>query len=131
MSVRTRSQGITTLWEVSDLRRLSEPPEDSYHPSPNPDPTLRRSKGKGRAFLTEVFDEGPSGGDPEGDPEPPGDPGDDKPPQDNPDHGNPEDLTDDALMRQVLTNLAKPHQPEARAKVKEPDAYDGSNQAKL
>jgi Retrotransposon gag protein len=38
---------------------------------------------------------------------------------------------DDTLMRQVLTNLAKPRQPKAQAKVKEPDAYDGSNQAKL
>jgi hypothetical protein len=122
-----------TLRDVSDLRRLSEPPQYIHHLSLNPDPIARRSKGKGRAFLTEVFDEGPSGGDPEGGPDPPGDPGDDEPPQDNPDD-NPEgfnDLTEDVLMRQVLTNLAKPRQFEARAKVKEPDAYDGSNQAKL
>ena len=131
MSMRTRSQGITTLRDISDLRRLSsEPPEDIHHPSPNPDPIVRRSKGKGRAFLTEVFDEGPSGGDPEGDPNPPGDPDDDEPPQDNPDN-NPEIPDDEAFMRQVLMSLAKPRQPEARAKVKEPDAYDGSNQAKL
>jgi hypothetical protein len=129
--MRTRSQGITTLRDISDLRRLSsEPPEDIHHPSPNPDPIVRRSKGKGRAFLTEVFDEGPSGGDPEGDPNPPGDPGDDESPQDNPDN-NPEIPEDEAFMRQVLMSLAKPRQPEARAKVKEPDAYDGSNQAKL
>jgi hypothetical protein len=96
--MRTRSQAIT-LREISDLRRLSEPPEDRQNPSPHPDPTARGSKGKGRAFLTEVIDEGPSGGDLEGDPN---DPGDDKPPQDNSDHGNPKDLndlTDDALMR--------------------------------
>jgi hypothetical protein len=113
--MRTRSQGIT-LQDISDFRRLSEPPKDSQHPSPNPDSIARRSKGKCRAFLTEVFDGGPSGGDPGGDPDPPGDPGDDKLPQDNPDNGNPKDLndlTDDMLMRQVLTNLAKPRQPKA------------------
>jgi hypothetical protein len=38
---------------------------------------------------------------------------------------------DDTLMRQVLTILANPRQSEARAKVKELDVYDSSNQAKL
>jgi hypothetical protein len=102
MSMRTRSQGITTLRDISDIRRLSEPPEDIHHPSPNP---------ANRAFLTEVFDEGPLGGDPEGDPDPSGNPGNNELPQDNPDN-NPE-LMDDALMRQVLTNLAKFCQSEA------------------
>jgi hypothetical protein len=88
MSMRTRSQAIT-LRDVSDLRCLSEPPKDHQNPSPHPDTTARGSKGKGRAFLTEVIDEGPSGGDPEGDP---GDPGDDELPQDSLNHGNPEDL---------------------------------------
>jgi hypothetical protein len=117
--MRTRSPGIT-LRDISDFRRLCEPPKDSQHPSLNPDPIARRSKGKGRAFLTEVFDEGPSGGDLEGDPNNPCDPGDNEPSQDNLDNSNPEDLndlTDDALMRQVLMNLAKHCQPEAQAKV--------------
>jgi hypothetical protein len=101
MPMRTRSQAIT-LRDISDFRRVSEPPEDSQHPSSDPDPIARGSKGKGRAFVTEVIDEGPSGGDPEGDPNNPGDPGDNEPPQDNLDNGNPEDLNDlmdDVLMR--------------------------------
>jgi hypothetical protein len=95
--MRTRSQAIT-LWDVSNFRCLSEPPEDSQHLSPNPNPMARGSKGKGRAFLTEVIDEGPLGGDLEGDPD---NPGNNEPPQDNPDNGNLEDLndlTDDVLI---------------------------------
>jgi hypothetical protein len=119
MPTRTHSQGIT-LRDISDFRHFPKPPEDSQHPRPNPDPIARISKGKGGVFLTEVFVEGPLGGDPEGDPDNPGDPGDNEPPQENPDNGNPEDLndlTDDMLMRQVLTNIAKHCQPEAHAKV--------------
>jgi hypothetical protein len=107
--MRTCSQAIT-LRDVSEHRCFSEPPEDCQNLSPNPDPTARGSKGKGRAFLTEVIDEGPLGGDPEGDPN---NPGNDEPPQDNSDHGNPEDLnnlTDGALMRRVFISLAKPRQ---------------------
>jgi hypothetical protein len=110
---------VLTLRDVSNLRRLSEPPEDRQNPSPHHDPIARGSKGNGRAFLTEVIDEGPLGGNPEGDPNDPGDPGNNEPPQDNSDHGNPEDLddlTDNALMRRVLANLAKPSQADTRAK---------------
>jgi hypothetical protein len=131
--MRTCSQD-STLRDVSDLRRLSKPPEDCQNPSLNPDPTARRSKGKCRAFVTEVIDEGPSGGNPEGDPRDPGDPGNDEMPLDSLDHGNPKDLpdlTDDALMRQVFVSLAKPRQPNAQAKIKDLDAYNGSNQDKL
>jgi hypothetical protein len=35
------------------------------------------------------------------------------------------------LMRRVFISLAKPCQTNARAKVKELDSYDSSNQAKL
>jgi hypothetical protein len=130
MSMRTRSQAIT-LRDISDLRCLSEPPKDRQNPSPHPDPIATGSKGKGRVFLTEVIDEGPSGRNPEGEPN---DPGNNVLPQEPSDHGDPEDLndlTDDALMRRVFVSFAKPCQPDTRAKVKELDAYDGSNQAKL
>jgi hypothetical protein len=106
----------------SKLRRLSEPPENRSN--------LSLHQGKGRAFVTEVIGKGPSGGNPEGNPD---DPGNDKPPQDNSGSGNPEDLndlTDDALVRRVFVSLAKPCQANARAKVNEPDAHHGSNQAK-
>jgi hypothetical protein len=56
------------LRDVSELCRFYKPPEDHQNPSLHPDPTARGSKGKGRAFVTEVVDEGPLGGDPEGDP---------------------------------------------------------------
>jgi hypothetical protein len=128
--MRTCSQAIM-LRDISDLHCLSGPPEDHQNPSLHPDPTARGGKGKGMAFLTEGIDEGPLGGNPEGNPD---DPGNDEQPQENSDHGNPEDLndlTDNAWMRRVLTNLAKPCQANAQAKVKEPDTYDGSNQAKL
>jgi hypothetical protein len=108
MFMRTHSQ-VITLRDVSDFHCFSKPPEDSQHPSPNPDRIARGSKGKDRAFLPKVIDEGPSGGDQEGDPDNPGDPGDDELPQDTPDNGNPEDLnnlTNDALIRRVLANLA-------------------------
>jgi hypothetical protein len=114
MSMRTPSQAVT-LRDVSNHRRLSEPPEDIHNPSPNPDPTARGSKGKRRAFITEVIDEGPLGGNPGGDPDNPDNPGDDKLSEDNPDDGLPEDLDDledDMLMRRVFNSLAKPCQPE-------------------
>jgi hypothetical protein len=72
MSMRTRSQAIT-LRVISDFHPLSELPEDHQNPSPNPDPIAKGSNGKGRAFLTEVIDEGPLGGDPEVEPDNPGD----------------------------------------------------------
>jgi Retrotransposon gag protein len=103
-------QPSVTLQSISDQRRLSEQPEDlqSIHTPPDdldPEPT---SKGKGRQ-----------------------DPLDDEP-DDTPDE-DPQDDNEDRqkFFKKLLHALDKPNVEPPRAKVRDPEVYDGNDQAKL
>ena len=99
----------TSLQAVSNLRRLSEQPED-LQSSHMPDDD-------------ELVDKGKGGEDP---------PDDDESPQDN----DSEDPFSDSenqgkkFFNKLLCSLDKPN-TESRAKVREPEVYDGNDQVKL
>ena len=101
----------STLQSISNQRRLSEQPEDlqSIHtPDDDPEPI---DKGKGRE-------------DP-----PPGDNNPDDDPDDDPQDDDEEDGK--KFFKKLLLALDKPSSEPPRAKICDPEVYDGSDQAKL
>ena len=101
----------STLQSISNQRRLSEQPEDlqSIHtPDDDPEPI---DKGKGRE------DPPPGDNDPDNDP-------DDDPQDDDEDDGK-------RFFKKLLLALDKPSSKTPRAKIRDPEVYDGSDQAKL
>ena len=99
----------TSLQAVSNLRRLSEQPKD-LRSSHTPDDDELVDKGKGRE-------------DP---------PDDDKPPPDNDSEDPFSDLENQGkkFFNKLLRSLDKTN-TESQAKVREPEVYDGNDQAKL
>ena len=103
--------GTSTLQSISNQRRLSEQPKDlqSIH---TPDDDLEPiDKGKGR--------EDP----PPGDNEPDDDP-DDDPQDDDKEDGK-------KFFKKLLLTLDKPISEPPQAKIRNPEVYDGNDQAKL
>ena len=99
----------TSLQAVSNLRRLSEQPEDPQS-SHAPDDDELVDKGKGRE-------------DPPDDDEPPPDNDSEHPSSDSENQGK-------KFFNKLIRSLDKPN-TESRAKVREPEVYDGNDQAKL
>ena len=103
--------GTSTLQSISDQHRLSKQPEDlqSIHtPNDNLEPI---DKGKGR--------EDPPPGDNELDDDP-----DDDPQDDDEEDGK-------KFFKKLLLTLNKPISEPSQAKIRDPEVYDGNDQAKL